>query len=65
MYDNDNDKSTLILVLIFLVPALLIFLMGSSLGYDNGKNTTIKYCIEQPKECKTTYDYLKLQENQK
>ena len=64
MYDNDNGKSICILFLI-LVPALLIFLMGSSLGYDNGKNTTIKYCIEQPKECKTTYDYLKLQENQK
>lgn len=64
MYDNDNDKSIFILFLI-LVPAFLIFLVGSSLGYDNGKNTTIRYCIEQPKECKTTYDYLKLQENQK
>jgi len=64
MYDNDNDKGTLILFLI-LVPALLIFLMGSSLGYDNGKNTTIRYCIENPKECKIQYDYLKLQENQK
>lgn len=64
MYDNDNDKSIFMLFLI-LVPVVFIFLMGSSLGYDNGKNTTIKYCIEQPKECKTTYDYLKLQENKK
>ena len=64
MYDDDNDNIILMLFLI-LVPALLVFLMGSSLGYDNGKNTTIKYCIEQPKECKTTYDYLKLQEDQK
>lgn len=64
MYDNDNDKSIFMLLLI-LVPVVFIFLMGSSLGYDNGKNTTIKYCIEQPKECKTTYDYLKLQENKK
>jgi hypothetical protein len=64
MYDNDNDKSIFILFLI-LVPALLIFVAGSLLGYDNGKNTTIKYCIEQPKECKIQYDYLKLQENQK
>lgn len=64
MYDNDNDISIFMPFLI-LVPAFFIFLIGSSLGYDYGKNTTIKYCIEQPKECKTTYDYLKLQENKK
>ena len=64
MYDNDNGKSTFILFLI-LVPVVGIFLVGSSLGYDYGKDTTIRYCIEKPKECKTTYDYLKLQENQK
>lgn len=59
MYDDDG-KSTFILFLI-LVPTILVFLMGSSLGYDNGKNTTTKYCIESPKECKIQYDYLKLQ----
>ena len=64
MYDNDNDISIFIVFLI-LVPVVFIFLMGSSLGYDHGKNTTIKYCIESPKECKIKYEYLKLQENQK
>jgi hypothetical protein len=30
-----------------------------------GRNEGIIFCSEKPKECKTTYDYLKLQENQK
>jgi hypothetical protein len=60
MYDDDDGKSTFIFFLI-LVPTIFIFLLGSVLGYDNGKNTTTKYCIESPKECKIQYDYLKLQ----
>jgi hypothetical protein len=30
-----------------------------------GRNEGIIFCSEKPKECKPTYDYLKLQENQK
>jgi hypothetical protein len=30
-----------------------------------GRNEGIIFCTEKPKECKISYDYLKLQENQK
>lgn len=43
--------------------------LGSRFGYEDGvvdgKNQGIVYCMEQPKECKIQYDYLKLQGNQK
>jgi hypothetical protein len=46
-----------------------VFLVGTTFGFDDGlekgKNEGIVFCFEQPENCKTTYDYLKLQENQK
>jgi hypothetical protein len=49
--------------------ASLIFFLGLNIGGHNGmnvgRNQGIVYCMETPKECKTTYNYLKLQENQK
>jgi hypothetical protein len=45
------------------------FLLGSRFGFDDGmsvgKNEGIVFCMEQPQKCKISYDYLKLQENQK
>lgn len=50
-----------------LVP--VVFLIGSRFGFDDGmvkgKNEGIVFCMEQPQKCKISYDYLKLQENQK
>lgn len=47
----------------------IAFLIGVRFGFDDGvvdgKNQGIVFCMEKQKECKTTYDYLKLQENQK
>ena len=34
-------------------------------GITQGRNEGIIFCTEKPKECKISYDYLKLQENQK
>jgi uncharacterized metal-binding protein len=34
-------------------------------GNDKGKQEGIVFCMEHQKECKISYDYLKLQENQK
>ncbi len=49
--------------------ASLIFFLGFNIGEDNGmsvgKNEGIVYCMEQPKNCKIAYDYLKLQEKQR
>jgi hypothetical protein len=61
---NDLDDFFGPLLIVF---ALLIF--GASCmdseGYNRGKETTIKHCIEKQSECKLEYDYLKLQEKNK
>jgi len=51
------------------VIASAFFFVGFNIGKDNGisigKNGGIVFCMEHQKECKISYDYLKLQENQK
>ena len=65
---NDDNVVGGLLVAFFAVVGVM-FLLGSRFGFDDGvvegKNVGIVYCVEKPKECKTTYDYLKLVENQK
>jgi hypothetical protein len=64
-------EPSVVIPFILGVPTLatLIFFLGYNIGEDNGvsvgKDTGIVYCMEQPKNCKIAYDYLKLQENQK
>jgi hypothetical protein len=47
----------------------IVFFLGVNIGGHNGmsvgKDAGIVYCMEKPKECKISYDYLKLQENSK
>jgi hypothetical protein len=65
---NDNNVMGALLLAV-LASIGVTFLLGARFGYDDGvvdgKNEGIVYCIEQLKNCKTTYDYLKLQEKQK
>jgi hypothetical protein len=63
-----NDDNLIGGILLGLFASLgVAFLFGVSVGFDDGlekgKNEGIVYCMEKQKECKTTYDYLKLQEN--
>jgi hypothetical protein len=60
---DDNGAIILILILMLFIPVMYFF--GMERGEDKGKNQGIVFCMEQPQKCKTTYDYLKLQENQK
>ena len=60
---DDNGAVILILNLMLLIPVMYFF--GMERGEDKGKNQGIVFCMEQPQKCKTTYEYLKLQENQK
>ncbi len=66
--NNDNVIGGL-LCCALLVGISMSYLIGFGVGVDDGlekgKNEGIIFCMEKPKECKTTYDYLKLQENQK
>ena len=60
---DDNGAGIVIIILTLFIPVMYVF--GIESGKDRGKNDGIVFCIEKQKECKTTYDYLKLQENQK
>jgi hypothetical protein len=65
-----NDDSVIGGLLFALFASVgVFFLLGSRFGFDDGvvkgKNDGIVFCMEKQKECKISYDYLKLQENQK
>lgn len=65
----DPDWILLTIPVCVIVAIGVIVISSTSVGFDEGvkkgKNEGIVYCMEKPKECKTTYNYLKLQENQK
>jgi hypothetical protein len=65
---NDDNMIGGIILGLFATIGVAI-LLGSRMGFDDGlekgKNEGIVFCMEKQKECKTTYDYLKLKENQK
>jgi hypothetical protein len=60
---DDTGAAMLVFVLMLSIPVMYAF--GIESGKDMGKDEGIVFCIEKPQECKTTYEYLKLQENQK
>jgi len=62
---NDLDDLSAPLFTIVVLFIFGAFLYGHNVGYYNGKETTIKHCIEKPADCKLEYDYLKLQEKNK
>jgi len=60
---NDAGAVIAIIALMLFMPVMYVF--GMEGGNDKGKNEGIVFCMEQPQKCKISYDYLKLQENQK
>ena len=66
MNDDNVMRGLLVALLAAIAMSYLIgFGVGVDTGLEKGKNEGIVFCMDKPKECKTTYDYLKLQENQK
>jgi hypothetical protein len=61
--NDDTGAVILILILTIFIPVMYFF--GIESGKDMGKDEGIVFCMEQPQKCKISYDYLKLQENQK
>lgn len=62
-----NDDNMIGGILLGVLASLgVAFLLGLKFGVDDGlvdgKNEGIIFCMEKPKECKISYDYLKLQE---
>ena len=68
MYDNNAIEEILLAIFASAVVGGII-ISSTSLGFDEGvkkgRDDSIIFCMETPKECKTTYDYLKLREDQK
>ena len=60
---DDTAAAMLVFILMLSIPVMYAF--GIESGKDMGKDEGIVFCMEQPQKCKTTYEYLKLQENQK
>ena len=60
---DDTGEAMLIFVIMLSIPVMYAF--GIESGKDMGKNKGIVLCMEKQKECKTTYEYLKLQEKLK
>ena len=68
MYHNNGIEGILLAILSFAGISLTIIsstILGFDEGVKKGRDDSIIFCMETPKECKTTYDYLKLRENQK
>ena len=71
--NDDNAVLSGIICIAVLATSAVVFLIGVRFGFDDGvvdgvvdgKNQGIVFCMEKQKECKISYDYLKLQENQK
>jgi len=67
--NDDNAVLSGITCIAVLASSAVVFLTGVRVGFDDGvvdgKNQGIVFCMEQPKNCKISYEYLKLQENQK
>jgi hypothetical protein len=62
---DDNDAVILIRILMLMLFIPVMYFFGMESGEDKGKTQGIVLCMEQPQKCKISYDYLKLQENQK
>jgi hypothetical protein len=60
---DDTAAAMLVFILMLSIPVMYAF--GIESGKDMGKDEGIVFCMEQPQKCKISYDYLKLQENQK
>ena len=67
--NDDNAVLSGIIYIALISTFAVVFLIGVRFGFDDGvvdgKNQGIVFCMEQPQKCKISYDYLKLQENQK
>jgi hypothetical protein len=67
--NDDNAVLSGITCIAVLASSAVVFLTCVRFGFDDGvvdgKNQGIVFCMEQPKNCKISYEYLKLQENQK
>jgi hypothetical protein len=59
----NDDNSIALFILIGIISALGVgYIVGFTVGEQFSQKETINFCIEKPAECKTKYDYFKLEE---
>ena len=62
---SDDDVNVAALLLIAVLFMIYLFFGPKFEDFDNGiekgKNDTVIMCVENPQQCKTIYDYLKLE----
>jgi len=64
MYSNDDSFGGIIFLFVFILFSVGMLVFADGLGYRKGVNETLILCIENAKDCKIKYDYLKLEQQQ-
>jgi len=60
---SDDDAKIALLLLIVMIYVIFGPQRGDfDNGVEKGKNDTVIMCVENPQQCKTIYDYLKLED---
>ena len=64
---SDDDVNVVALLLLVAVLSMIYVIFGPQFGdfnngVEKGKNETVIMCVENPQQCKTIYDYLKLEQ---
>jgi mannose/fructose/N-acetylgalactosamine-specific phosphotransferase system component IID len=62
MYSNDDSFWGIIFLLVFPVSLMGMLVFIDRQGYKKGVNETLILCMENAKDCKIKYDYLKLEQ---
>lgn len=62
MEDNDFFPFLVLLVATAGLSILFGFITGETAATKSVTKKTIKMCVEKPADCKTTYDYFKIEE---
>lgn len=59
---NDDSTPTFFIVIVIFAIFSLGYAFGFSMGEQFSQKETINFCVEKLVECKTKYDYFKLEE---
>lgn len=59
---EDDDLNYLIAVIVLISSLFCGTIFGMVLGEKSATRESVKMCIEKPADCKTKYDYFKIEE---
>lgn len=59
-----NDDSTPTFFVVIVIGSIFAagYIIGFNMGEQFSQKETINFCVEKPAECKTKYDYFKIEE---